>query len=104
MHEKLPCIFAAKKVTVFPAQKCKHTVRNLETSHSYIFCILQHFATKLRSFTNYFKRLFPAMTKDVPKPNLFYYANCLFVRIYCNICYFSFYAHKNGPIYQITRL
>ena len=39
------------------------SIQNLQTLQAYIFCILQHFATKLGSFTN-FDMLFLAVVKD----------------------------------------
>ena len=40
-----------------------HRIQNLQTSQAYIFRILQHFATKLGSFTN-FNMHFLAVVKD----------------------------------------
>jgi hypothetical protein len=39
-------------------------IQNLQTSHCYIFPILQHFATKLCNFTN-FKMLFLAVVVGI---------------------------------------
>ena len=41
----------------------QNNIQNLETLHCYIFLILQHFATKLRNFTN-FKIFFLTMMVD----------------------------------------
>ena len=57
------------KITTFEPKVVKNSahniknIQNLQTSHGCIFLILQYFATKLCSFTN-FKMLFLAMVID----------------------------------------
>ena len=64
-REKLP--FSRQKWHSFHVQY-NYPVQNLETSCGYIFCILQHFASKLCSFTNFKIMSFLDMVKDLPRP------------------------------------
>ena len=61
LHAKVLTTFGSK-VVIFSARNTK-IQKNVQTSHCYIFLILQHFATKLCNFTN-LKMLFLAVVID----------------------------------------
>jgi hypothetical protein len=51
LRAEIVTIFETKMVTI-SARNTNYT-ENMQTSQGYIFCILQHFATKFCNFTNF---------------------------------------------------